>query len=247
MRSAIYEGTLRHRRVAERTHEFTHRLAMAYVDLDEVETLLGGRVVKRGLGLMRFRRTDYYGDPAVPLATAIRSLVADRTGVQVEGPIRMLTNLRVLGHCFNPVTFYYCFAADGEQVEAVVADVTNTPWGESHAYVLPRDGARRVLSGSFQKALHVSPFMGMDQQYEWSMPTPGDSLFVHMQNTEDAARVFDATLHLDHYPFDAATVRRVSWRYPVASRRVLLFIYVHALVLRLKGVRVKPHPGAVTS
>ncbi len=221
---------------------------MQYVDLDEVDQLVGGRLVKSGFGVTRFRRSDFYGDPAVSLADAVRGLVHERTGRTLDGPIRLLTHLRSLGHCFNPVSFYYCFAADGERLEALVAEVTNTPWGERHAYVLARpadsDG-KAVLSGSFAKEFHVSPFMGMDQRYSWKVPAPGDSLFVHLESNQHAERVFDATLQLDRKPFDRRTLRRVALRYPTASRRMLLLIYIHALVLRLKGVKVKPHPGVV--
>jgi DUF1365 family protein len=71
-------------------------------------------------------------------------LVAARTGSAPAGPVRLLTNLRYFGHCFNPVSFYYCFDEPGERVEAVVAEVTNTPWGERHAYVLEPDPERPI-------------------------------------------------------------------------------------------------------
>ena len=136
--SALYEGCIRHRRFAVRRHEFRYRIAMAYIDLDELPDLLGGRLVRSRAGLVRFRRSDYLGDPAVPLADAVRAMVAERAGSAPQGPIRLLTHLRTFGHCFNPVSFYYCFAADGERLETIVAEVTNTPWGERHAYVLAR-------------------------------------------------------------------------------------------------------------
>jgi DUF1365 family protein len=104
-----------------------------------------------------------------------------------------------------------------------------------------------VLSAGVQKALHVSPFMGMDQRYQFQVPAPGDTLFVRLENIEDSERVFDATLRLQRRPFDRSTMRRISWRYPVTSRRMLLLIYIHALVLRAKGVRVRRHPGVATS
>ena len=110
--SAVYEGTVRHRRFAVRRHELNHRLSMAYLDLDELPRLAGGRLLRRRPGLVRFRRRDYLGDPAVPLADAVRALVAERTGAAPDGPIRLLTNLRTLGRCFNPVSFYYCFDRD---------------------------------------------------------------------------------------------------------------------------------------
>ena len=243
MQSALYEGTIRHRRFAVRTHEFDYRVAMAYVDLDEVDSLLGGALVRDRPGLVRFRRRDYLGDPAVPLADAVRALVAERLGTAPSGPIRLLTHLRSFGHCFNPVSFYYCFAPDGERLEAIVAEVTNTPWGERHAYVLPRGtGDGDVLGGGFDKRLHVSPFMGMDQRYTWKAPAPDATLSVHIESSEDGRRAFDATLGLRRRPFTRRVLADVTARYPAATLRMLALIYGHAIALKLKGVPVQPHP-----
>ena len=213
--SALYVGTVRHRRFAVRGHELRHRIAMAYLDLDELPGLLGGRLVSRRPGLVRFRRADYLGDPAVPLADAVRELV------QAPVPrIRVLTNLRTLGHCFNPVSFYYCFDAD-ERLRSVVAEVTNTPWGERHAYVL--DGRRSER----QKAMRVSPFMGMDQRYTVSVAPPGPTLSVHIESRERDDKAFDATLKLHRRPLKLS----------LGALRTLPLIYGHAVALRAKGVR----------
>src|SRR3954447_5669153 len=131
--------------------------ALASVDLDERPPR--GRLV-------RFERSDYLGDPRIPLDEAVRALVAERTGNRPAGPIRVLTQLRSFGYCFNPVSFYYCFDEAGERVQTVVAEVTNTPWGERHAYVVERRGPG-ILKGDSEKVLHVSPFMGMDHRYDW--------------------------------------------------------------------------------
>jgi DUF1365 family protein len=222
--SALYEGTVRHRRFAVRSHELRHRLAMAYLDLDELPALAGGRLVRRRPGLVRFRRADYLGDPAVPLADAVRALVAERTGDAPRGPIRLLTTLRTLGHSFNPVSFYYCF--DGaERLGAVIAEVTNTPWGERHAYVLT--GGGQVIRGEREKAMRVSPFMDMDQRYAVSVTEPGPTLSVHIETSQEGEKAFDATLKLHRRPF----------RSSLGALRTLPLIYGHAVVLRAKGVR----------
>jgi uncharacterized protein len=243
MRSALYEGTIRHRRFAVREREFRHRLALLYVDLDELPRLLGGRLVAGRPGLVRVRRSDYLGDPDVPLADAVRALVARRTGADPGGPVRMLTQPRTLGHFFNPVTFYYCFAPGGERLEAVVAEVTNTPWGERHAYVLPRGGDGPVLDGGVDKALHVSPFMAMDQRYSWRATRPGPTLSVHIASSEHGAPAFDATLALRRRPLTAAALGGVTARYPAATLRVLGLIYGHAVALWLRRVPIHPHPA----
>jgi hypothetical protein len=225
-RSALYEGTVRHRRFAVRRHELEHRIAMAYVDLDELPRLAGGRLVARRPGLVRFRRADYLGDPGTPLADAVRALVAERTGAAPHGPVRLLTNLRTLGRCFNPVSFYYCFDGD-EYLHAVVAEVTNTPWGERHAYVFSGDG--RVIKGQHDKAMRVSPFMAIDQRYAVALTAPGPTLSVHIASVEHGERAFDATLNLRRRPFRAFSA--------LGALRTLPLIYGHAVVLRAKGVR----------
>ena len=212
--SALYVGTIRHRRFAVRRHELLHRISMAYLDLDELPQLLGGRLVRKRPGLVRFRRTDYLGHPAVPLADAVRELVGEARR------IRLLTQLRTLGHCFNPVSFYYCFD-DDETLRAVVAEVTNTPWGERHAYVLDARRSER------DKAMRVSPFMGMDQRYTISLAPPGATLSVHIESREDDERAFDATLNL----------RRRPLKPTLGALRTLPLIYAHAAALRAKGVR----------
>lgn len=235
MISAIYEGTVRHRRFADRTNEFTHKVALAYLDLDELPELpLRGRLV-------RFERSDYLGDPRVPLSDAVRTLVEERTGTRPAGPIRLLTQLRSFGHCFNPVSFYYCFGDGG--VRAVVAEVTNTPWGERHAYVVERSGAGRVLKGDSEKVLHVSPFMGMDHHYEWRVADPGESLSVHIESQRNGAVAFDATLSMRRRPFSRRSLAAMTARYPAANARVLALIYGHALGLKLRGATVHPHPS----
>jgi DUF1365 family protein len=239
--SAIYEGTIRHRRYAVREHEFRHRLALLYLDLQELDRVLDGRLLARHPGLVRFRRRDYLGNPGVVLADCVRTEVERQAGSAPIGPVRILTQPRTLGHCFNPVSFYYCFTPQ-ERLDAVVAEVTNTPWGERHAYVLTRTGDAPELSASFAKALHVSPFMGMDQRYTIRAWAPGPTLSVHIESRERGRPVFDATLSLRRAPLTQRGMARVNMRYPAATLRALTLIYGHALALKLRGVPLHPHP-----
>ena len=138
MHSAIYTGLLRHRRFAPRGHEFSYRLFMMYVDLSEMNSVFKNRwlwSVKRP-ALAWLRRADYLGDASIPLDQAVRDRVETETRTRPTGPIRMLTHLRYFGLGFNPVTFYYCYDKDDTRIETIVAEITNTPWKERHAYVL---------------------------------------------------------------------------------------------------------------
>ena len=242
--SCVYEGWVRHRRHGAVEHELRFPLFMAYLDLDELPEVLDDRRLwsARGPAPAWFRRTDHLGDPAEPLAETIRSLVARRTGRRPDGPIRLLTNLRYLGHCFNPVSFYYCHDDRTGRIAAVVAEVTNTPWGERHAYVLGADPDRPaggLVRGRIEKAFHVSPFMGMDHTYEWRLTDPGERLLVHIDSRRDGAVVFDATLSLERRPFSTGVLAR----HPALTLRVVAAIYAHAARMLLKGARYHPNPS----
>ena len=239
--SALYVGTIRHRRVRDRATEFRHGLALAYVDLDELPSLLGGRLVASGPGVVRFRRSDYLGRDTVPLADSVRALVAERLGTAPAGPIRLLTQLRTLGHCFNPVSFYYCYD-EAERLQALVAEVTNTPWGERHAYVIGAGGAR-IIQGGMDKALHVSPFMEMDQRYEVRATEPAATLSVHISSHQEGERAFDATLALERRELTARTLAESTLRHPASTLRTLVLIYGHAVGLWLRRVPLVAHPG----
>lgn len=242
LNSAIYEGVVTHRRRTPVAHAFRFRLFMLYLDLAELPQVLDGIPPL----LARFRRADYLGDPAVPLDTAVRELVQERLGFRPAGPVRMLAHLRYLGHCFNPVVFYWCFAPDGQRVEAVVAEVTSTPWGERHAYVVAGEGnADHVLESRHEKALHVSPFMPMEMTYRWRVGTPGERLGVAIENRDPGgALVFDAQLALRRRAITRTGLTRVLVRHPAMTLRVLGGIYGQALRLRLKGARWHAKPVA---
>jgi uncharacterized protein len=243
--SAIYEGTVRHRRVAVREHELRHRLALVYLDLEELPVLLDGLLLARRPGLVRFRREDYLGPDSIPLSEAVRDAVQAQTDSRPQGPIRLLASLRTWGHCFNPVSFYYCMDPSGAGVEEVLAEVTNTPWGERHSYVLsPHEGppARVLVGGGMRKALHVSPFMGMDHHYEWRLTAPGRTLSIHIESHREGRLAFDATLALERRELTRASLAAMTARYPLGTLRVLALIYAHAVALKLKGVPLHPRP-----
>jgi DUF1365 family protein len=262
--SAVYEGTIRHRRFEPVDHSFRYRLFLMYLDLGELPGVLDPFPLfsARRAAPARFRRADFMGDPARPLDECARETVAAATGARPAGPVRLLTGLRYFGHSFNPVSLYYCFAADGEQVEAVVADVQNIPWGERHPYVLARGGQRgTVLSEDLEKTFHVSPLMGMDQTYSFRASEPGESLAVHIESrprvdaetaknrdidgllrSRQMPKTFDATLNLRRRPLSRGTLVGLLARYPAMSLQTVAKIYAQSLRLKLKGAKYHPHP-----
>jgi hypothetical protein len=239
MESCIYVGFLRHRRRAPLDHAFEYPLFMMYLDLDELPTLFDGNPLWSSTrpSLAWFRRADHLGAKEVPLADAVRNLVESRLRRRAEGPVRLLTHLRYLGYGFNPVSFYYCFDADGERVDAIVAEINNTPWGEQHCYVV--DGLRR---DGFAKQFHVSPFMEMDQRYNWRFTTPADTLAVHMENHTEEGKIFDATLRLHREPITARSLNTKLVTYPLMTAQVIAQIYWQAFKLWWKKCPRFAHP-----
>jgi uncharacterized protein len=251
MHSCLYVGRVSHRRhgVAgdPATNAFEYRLFMAWLDLDELDTVFRGRWFwsTRRRTLAWFRRGDYLGDPSRPLHESVRDLVGARTGRRPAGRIRLLTHLRYFGHSFNPVSFYYCYDDRG-RVETIVAEVSNTPWGERHCYVLPRDEARvrgPVQEFDLDKEFHVSPFLPMETRYHWRFTEPDARLAVHLRNEQQGRHAFDATLTLERREISSRALAEALLRFPLISVQVVLLIYWQALRLKLKGAVFYTHPA----
>lgn len=245
MHSCLYEGRVWHRRHRPVAHEFQYRLFMAYLDLEELSELVPALLpARRGAGLS-FQPEVHLTQRGGSLTDRVADVVRERTGRRPSGPIRLLTQLRSFGYYFSPLNLFYCFDETGEGLESVLAEVSNTPWGEQHYYVLWEgnrcDAGNRCVY-RHAKQFHVSPFMSMDADYAWHLSRPGRSLAVRIDNQKDSGVFFEAGLVLRRRPLNAGTLRQMSRRYPWMTARIMAAIYYEALRLWMKRCPYYPHP-----
>jgi len=251
-KSCLYVGQVRHRRFTPRSHQFSYKLFLVYLDLSELPSVFDRfwlwSIEKTNIA--SFRRRDHLGDKKLSLDTSVRDHIEYATGRRPTGPIRLLTHLSYFGYRFNPVSFYYCFDEDDDNLEFIVAEVNNTPWGEQYCYVLDsrdnqyqNDNAdnNRIQRYFENKRFHVSPFMPMDMQYDWRFSTPGEALSVHMENYRHDKKVFDATLKLKQRQLTGSNLAMALIQFPFITMKIVIAIYYQALLLWLKKIPFVNH------
>lgn len=268
MQSCLYHGSVFHARREPVSHRFRYSLAMAYLDLGEVASLLRASWLASGArwAPLAFRPADHqaalnfqpaddatsHGAEPTPatLTHAIRRFVARQTGDDVTGPVRLLTQLRQFGCYFSPLNLFYCFA-DAEAVvpQAIVAEVSNTPWNERRLYLLhagnQTTGQGRALRFRHAKDFHVSPFMGLDAAYDWRVSVPGEQLRVRIRSTSGAGPPFDAAMSLRRQPWSELALAALLLRFPISGLQTLAAIYWQAFRLWRKRCPFHPHPNSI--
>lgn len=259
MNSAIYTGQVQHRRFSPKAHHFHYSTFMMYLDLDELPTLFDQAATwsYNKPNLAYFKRSDYFGDADKPLKSEIQAKVAQEINIYPGGKVCVLTNMRYFGYCFNPVSFYYCYASDNTTLLAIVTHITNTPWGENYAYVHDctkkqfeieqGKNKSKLFNFSLHKDFHVSPFMPMDIKYDWQFSHPGERLSVYMQNRQASEKgiykMFDATLTLRRQELIPKALNWMLLRYPFMTVKVISAIYWQALQLWLKRIPFYAYPS----
>jgi len=246
LESSIYTGELRHRRFQPARHEFSYCLFMAFLDIDKIPEVMSRSPFSsyNRFNWASFQQRDHFGDPAASLRDRLRANAATNGVTFPEGPVFLLTNLRYLGYCFNPISLYFCYGKEGA-APLILAEVNST-FGESHNYWL---GPHNALPGENSlrfgcpKVLHVSPFMQMALDYEFTLTEPAQRLVVHMNTLDQGKTFFDATLTLDRRPWTSANLTLALLQQPFMTGKVIAAIHWEALRLYLKGVPVVRHPG----
>ena len=226
---------MRHRRFVPTLHEFAPKLFLAYLDVDALPGSLDRLPLwsARRPAPVRFRPRDFLDGTDRPLGAAVRDLVQARLGRRPTGPVHLLAQLRTFGWLFNPLAVYYCWTPDGRALDAIVLEVTNTPWGERHWYVL--DAQANMTTTTTAKAMHVSPFLPMDVDYRITWTVPDAELHLRIEVERDHTPVFDAELALRRTTINRGRAVTVLARYPMLPLRVSAGIYAKAARLFARG------------
>ncbi|MFT7218950.1 MAG: DUF1365 family protein [Candidatus Azotimanducaceae bacterium] len=251
----LCNGVLRHARRLPKQHQFSYRVFMLCVDLDQLEQTIGSNrwISLERFNLLSYRRGDFAGDKDQPLSEHIRQLVEQHSGQRPSGPVRLLANFACLGYSLNPITIYWCHDRK-DKLTHMVGSVTSTPWGQRQDYVFSvpdnRDGRFELHNN---KQLHVSPFMNMDMQYHWKIryqpdqPIGQAGISVRIEAIEKGQPMFTAALSLTPQPLTSRSLLHALVRHPMMTGRVLIAIYWQALRLWRKHIPYIPHPDKSSS
>ena len=236
MNSALYTGTLVHVRRRPTRNAFRYPISYWLVDLDELPELERrlSLVSVNAPNVLSLRDADHF-DGDRPLKQAAIEFAGDPTIERVL----VLTQLRVLGYVFNPVSFYWCYRGDGS-LACMIAELNNT-FGER----LPELLHGPSLEYEHEKHLHVSPFFGLDGSYEYAFSEPGDEVFARIHLRENGDRPLTAVLHGRRKELTNASVARLLLRYPLMPVQVIGLIHWQALRLWLKRVPFHHKPPFV--
>lgn len=243
--SAVCTGWVQHVRRSPRRHAFRYRMGMLCVDLARATEVLAASPLWsfNRLNLACILRRDHVRGGGDDLLAAVRECVAAETGQQPEGKVLLLTQPRYFGYCFNPISLFLCFhKGSNTELQAIVAEVHNTPWGEEQIYVLPVEGDAGVWQASFAKHMHVSPFMPMDVTYHLRLAISAARMSVVLACDQGGGRPLTASMQLDRQPVTGRSLWRLIWAYPFTTLRVMAAIHWQALRIWIKRIPVYRHP-----
>ncbi len=242
LQAGIYIGDVVHQRFTPKVHRLHYRIFQILIDLDQPkETLFFSR---NRFNLFGFYDRDHGPDKAkaetAPLRERMISLLSEHGLYAAGDRLFLMAMPRVLGFVFNPISLYFLQSGDGV-MKAVVYEVNNT-FGDRHSYVLPvRQPGKRIRQAS-EKRLHVSPFMDMDMAYVFDLIAPADTFALKIDLKKGEQSMLFAGFTAKRQPLRDRTLLGLFFTMPLMTLGVVWGIHWEALLLFIKGMRLRPKP-----
>jgi len=233
--TAVVRATVTHRRTRPFDYAFEHRTTSWLVDARDPDAAFP-RWLRR---VVSIRSHDHLRPGPGSFPVKIRHLLDEQGLDWSANTVRMLVNARTAGYVFNPLTTYFCYAADGG-LEGILAEVHNT-YGERHVYPMAaRTAESPSVATGIRKQMYVSPFFAVEGRYDVRARLTGDDVAVSITLTQDEQQVFTGAVHGRVDPATRGTVLHALLRDPFASQRVALLIRWHGIRLWLRRLPVVP-------
>jgi len=223
------------------------RYSIDYVLIDaEAAVDTPALFARNAANLMSLQDSDHGGPPKAGRGAAWVREVLQAYDVPDPARIELLAQPRLLGHVFNPVSFWLCY--DGaDTLRTIIAEVTNT-FGDRHSYLCRHEDGREITKASTisaQKMMHVSPFQPIEGGYVFRFDIQPDSIAIWIDYSRGNGGLID-TLTGARRPITNASIIKAALCRPFGSRRVLTLIHWQALKLWFKGATFRSQPAPPT-
>lgn len=218
-------------------HQFHYRYFMWWFDLDELETLAKNHwpFSLNGFNLFSFHHKDHYQPVDGSKENCKQTILsfAKNNGFSEEiDQVMLLTNARVLGYIFNPVSFYFLMQKGKPQ--ACVVQVGNT-FGEMKLFWLPPN-ENGEFDSTQTKFFYVSPFTNLDDDFHFRIGFPDNKLKIHIDTHRNGERYFLSTLSGTERKLTTANVLLNFFKFPLVTVKVITAIHWQAMVLWFKKI-----------
>ena len=244
---ALYIGRVMHVRLNPIFHRFKYRVFSIWLDIDRIaETARGLKLFSYNrFGLVSFFDRDHGARDGAPLRNWVENALQSSGISPPGGAIRLFCLPRILGHVFNPLSIYFCYDR-AERLSAMIYEVRNT-FGEIHAYVAEAvAGENGEIAQSAAKSFYVSPLLGMDARYDFSLRAPGRKFAVTIRESGAEGPLLVASHWAKRVPLSDRQLLKAFLTHPLLTLKVVGAIHFEALRLFLKGARYnayRPHSG----
>ena len=244
-KSGIYQGVVSHTRFSPKYHQFSYKISMLGILLDELDQITERHSLfgNQWFNPVRFNEKDYIKSEPGSLKLRIVNKVKSLGGEWDGHKVLMVVQCRCLGLYFSPINFYYCFDQNDDCL-LMLAEVSNTPWNERHYYLVnvPKrtEKAQSDRKNISKKDFHVSPFMELSMNYHWNVTHPSEKLFINIKNMtlESQEKVFEANMKLTKQPLKTLTLVKSWLSLPFTIIKIVSLIYWQALRLFIKRIPI---------